>query len=251
LVAIVAVAAVSACGPRASSATGPAQQTVQVVETRPHDVTAYTEGLVLADGRLYESTGLYGQSTLREVDPVTGEVLRSLPLDDRYFGEGLAIVGDELVQLTWHETAALVYQASDFSHVQTFGYQDEGWGLCYDGSRLVMSNGSSSLTFRDADTFDVIGTVDVTSAGELVENLNELECVDGQVYANVLSSDEIVQIDPSTGVVTASIDASSLRSPDVGDGVLNGIAYDAARDTFLLTGKNWPKLYEVRFVEKG
>jgi len=250
LVAIIAVAAVFACGPGPGSATGPAQQTVQLVETRPHDVTAYTEGLVLGDDRLYESTGLYGQSTLREVDPVTGEVLRSLPLDDRYFGEGLAIVGEQLVQLTWHEAAALVYQASDFSHVQTFGYQDEGWGLCYDGSRLVMSNGTSALTFRDRSTFEVIGTVPVTANGEPVENLNELECVAGQVYANVLSSDSIIRIDPSNGVVTASIDASSLRSPEIGDGVLNGIAYDSASDTFLLTGKNWPSMFQVRFVAR-
>lgn len=225
---------------------------VDIVERRPHDPKAFTQGLQLVDGRLYESTGLYGESTLREVDPVTGEVLRSAELDDELFGEGLAVVDDRIVQLTWQEGAALVYQLSDFAQIATHSYETEGWGLCDDGSRLVMSDGTSRLYFRDRLTFELQGAIDVTNAEEAVEGLNELECVDGQVYANVHRTNDIVRIDPLTGNVTAVIDASAVVNDEevAGTGVLNGIAYDPATQTFLITGKNWPTLFEVRFSRR-
>jgi len=204
---------------------------------------------VYADGHLYESAGLYGVSTLREVDPATGAVTRRIALDKKYFGEGLALVGDRLIQLTWREHTALVYRASDFSLLTQFSYDSEGWGLCDDGARIVMSDGTDTLYFRSRTTFAVTGTVHVTDNGKPLTQINELECVGGAVYANVWQTDTIVRIDPSTGAVAAEIDASGLLSADearVAD-VLNGIAYDATSGTFLITGKNWPALFEVRF----
>ena len=203
------------------------------------------------EGRLYEGTGLYGESTLREVDPNTGALIRSIDLDPDQFGEGVAVVDGRVIQLTWQEHIALVYELADFTPVATFTYDTEGWGLCDDGSRLVMSDGTDQLYFRDRSTFALQGAVTVTNAGAPVEGLNELECVGGQVYANVLSSDTILQIDPSSGAVTATIDASGLLTEEeaAGVSVLNGIAYDPTDDTFLLTGKLWPALFEVRFVD--
>ena len=221
-----------------------------VLERRPHDPTAFTQGLVLSDGRLYESTGRYGQSTLREVEPRTGDVLRSVTIDDRYFGEGIAVADDRVIQLTWQEHTALVYRLSDFHQMATFEYDTEGWGLCDDGARLVMSDGTDQLYFRDRATFALLGTVTVTNEGEPIDQLNELECVGGLVYANVFLTETIVRIDPSSGRVNAVIDASGLLTDAeaVDADVLNGIAYDDTAGTFLLTGKLWPSLFEVRFV---
>jgi glutamine cyclotransferase len=226
---------------------------VEVVGRRPHDPAAYTEGLVMADGRLYESSGLYGKSALFEVQPADGSHLRSAALDPRYFGEGIAVVGDRLIQLTWQEQAALIYNLSDFTSIGTFTYPGQGWGLCDDGMRLVMSNGTSTLQFRHRITFEMLGTVNVTNAGTPQEDLNELECVDGSVYANVNESATIVRIDPSSGIVTAVIDGSAIfaEAAAAGGGVMNGIAYDARSSTFLVTGKYWPTLYEVRFAAKS
>ena len=224
---------------------------VEVIERRPHDVTSYTQGLVMVDGRLYEGLG-YGEATLREVDPRTGAVLRSITIDSRYFGEGIAVVDDRLIQLTWQQHTALVYNLSDFRQVATFTYDTEGWGLCDDGTRLVMSDGTSQLYFRNRSTFELLGTVTVTSEGMPIGQLNELECVDGHVYANVYPTETIARIDPSNGEVNAVIDASGLltagQAPGDEGAVLNGIAYDATAGTFLLTGKLWPTLFEVRFV---
>ena len=204
----------------------------------------------MAQGRLFESSGQYGQSELREVDPQTGDVLRSVPLDRRYFGEGLAVVDDRLIQLTWREETAFAYRVSDFGQIGTYSYDTEGWGLCDDGGGLLMSDGSSTLYFRNRSTFDLLGTVEVTNDGEPVDELNELECVDGQVYANVYQTETIVRIDPATGRVTALVDASGLLTEEekAGAEFLNGIAYDANAGTYLITGKYWPALFEVRFV---
>ncbi len=204
----------------------------------------------MTDGRLYESSGLYGKSALFEVQPADGSHLRSQSLDSRYFGEGIAVVDDRLIQLTWKEHTALVYQLSDFGPIGTFSYETEGWGLCDDGTRLVMSDGTSTLYFRDRSTFDLLGSVTVTNDGAPQDELNELECVDGSVYANVNQSATIVRIDPSSGHVSAVIDASAIfaEAAAAGGGVMNGIAYDASSSTYLLTGKYWPTLYEVRFV---
>ena len=225
---------------------------VDVIERRPHDRGSFTQGLVMAGGRLYEGSGLRGESTLREVDARTGVVARSISIDNKYFGEGIAVVDDRIIQLTWQEHTALVYRLSDFQQVATFSYDTEGWGLCDDGTRLVMSDGTNQLYFRSRTTFAVQGKVAVTKNGAPVDQLNELECVDGHVYANVWQTDTIVRVDPATGRVTAEIDASGLLSAADAPGadVLNGIAYDPATKTFLLTGKLWPALFEVRFVPR-
>ena len=228
------------------------QLRVEVLDRRPHDRGSFTEGLVIAGGKLYEGTGLRGQSTLREVDARTGAVTRSISIDNKYFGEGIAVVDDRVIFLTWQEHTALVFRLSDFKQVTTFSYDTEGWGLCDDGSRLVMSDGTNQLYFRNRSTFAVQGKVSVTKDGVPIDQLNELECVDGQVYANVWQTDTIVRIDPASGNVTAEIDASGLLTADEkrGTDVLNGIAYDPAKKTFLLTGKYWPTMFEVRFVPR-
>jgi glutamine cyclotransferase len=233
----------------APSADAPQRLKLKVVSVRPHDPGAFTQGLVWHDGTLFESTGLYGSSSLREVDPQTGKVKRSRVVPKEDFAEGLALVDDRLIQLTWKEQRALVYKQADFTPAGDLRYDGEGWGLCYDGRRLVMSNGSDRLFFRDPKTFALLGDVQVTLAGKPVWSLNELECVDGVVYANVWQEDDIVRIDPATGKVSAVIDASGLLTPEERrqTDVLNGIAWDPTAKTFLITGKMWPKMFEVKF----
>lgn len=242
-------------GPAAAAAKptrqAPAQLQWEVVSRRPHDTAAFTQGLQLDPrGRLFESTGELGRSTLREVDPVTGAVLRSVALPGDQFGEGLALVADRLIQLTWRSGIATSWDVESFEPVETFAYEGEGWGLCNDGSRLILSDGSDELTFRDTQTFDVIGSVSVSLAGEPLDRLNELECVGDTVWANVWGSDRIVRIDAESGEVDGVIDLDGLLEPhpalDESRAVLNGIAYDASTDTFLVTGKHWPELIELR-----
>ncbi len=225
----------------------------EVVSVRDHDPSAYTQGIFLHNGLLYESTGRYGESTLREVDPATGEVLRSVDIPEEYFAEGLALVDDTLIQLTWKTEIAFVYDLETFEQTGTFDYAGEGWGLCYDGRYIYMTNGSPFLSVRDPETFELIFSGLVTAGGSLVQNLNELECVGEFVYANVYQTDYIVRIDKTNGVVTGIIDASELVPPDeratwTNADVLNGIVYLPDSDTFLITGKYWPKMYEVRLV---
>ncbi|HEV8297296.1 MAG TPA: glutaminyl-peptide cyclotransferase [Acidimicrobiales bacterium] len=251
-----AAALVGGCSSSGSNATNEGVELlrVEVVGERPHDRAAFTEGLELDGDALYESTGMYGSSDIRVVDAATGAVRRKVALSPQFFGEGLARVGDQLVQLTWKERTAIAYRASDLTEISRFTYDGEGWGLCDDGTRLVMSNGSDTLTFRDRSTFAAQGTVRVTESGRPVSQLNELECVDDSVYANVWQTDTIVRIDAGSGRVTAVIDAAGLlptRDRSGTEDVLNGIAYDSPRGTFLLTGKRWPSLFEVRFVAKG
>jgi glutaminyl-peptide cyclotransferase len=239
------VAAAPAVTPEA-----PERLKVQVLSTRPHDPEAFTQGLVLDGDTLFESTGLNGKSSLREVNPQTGEVKRKVDVPSEYFAEGLALVDDRLIQLTWQEEKAFVYNRSDFKKVGEFRYDGEGWGLSYDGTRLVMSDGSDRLTFRDPKTFAVQSILSVTLSGQPARELNELECVDGLVYANVWRTDNILRIDPQSGKVTGVIDASGLLTPEEKQkaDVLNGIAWNPQTKTFLITGKNWPKMFEVRFV---
>jgi glutamine cyclotransferase len=231
---------------------GPAEQlTVRVVRELRHDTDAFTQGLVYHRGKLYESTGLEGQSSIREVELRTGRVLRRAELPDDVFAEGLALVNDRLVQLSYRNHKAFVWRLDPFERVREHRYTGEGWGLCYDGEHLVMSNGSENLTFRDPRTFQVRRTLRVVDDRRRgVRYLNELECVDGQVYANVWQSDDIVRIDPESGRLTARIDASSLegRFEDDDYDVLNGIAHVPETGHFLLTGKLWPKLFEVELV---
>jgi glutaminyl-peptide cyclotransferase len=236
--------------PPPAGAASPERLVVKVLSVRPHDAGAYTQGLLLHGGSLFESTGLYGRSSLREVAAETGDVKRQVSLPASSFGEGLALVEDRLIQLTWQEGRALVYGLADLRQVGELRYEGEGWGLCWDGHRLVMSDGSDRLTFRDPKTFAVLDEVRVTVAGRPAERLNELECVEGTIYANVWQTDDILRIDPATGKVTAVVDASGLLSPSesrVAE-VLNGIAWDPARRTFLITGKLWPKMFEVTMV---
>lgn len=233
-----------------SAPDAPERLKVKVLSTRPHDPEAFTQGLVLDGDTLYESTGLNNRSSLREVDPQTGKVKRKQDVPSEYFAEGLALVDDHLIQLTWKEEKAFVYNRSDFQKVGEFRYDGEGWGLCFDGTRLVMSDGSDRLTFRDPKTFAVQSIVNVTLAGKPATELNELECVDGLVYANVWQTDDILRIDPKDGRVTAVVDASGLLTPEERGktDVLNGIAWNPKTKTFLITGKLWPKMFEVQFV---
>jgi len=245
---------VSAPAPSASPA--PERLTVRVVARYPHDREAFTQGLLWHAGKLYESTGLYAGSSVRRVDLASGQVEAQAPLAPTLFGEGLALVGDELVQLTWQEGRALRWSRAALALVGEHRYDGEGWGLAFDGRRLIQSDGSARLTFRDPATFAPTGTLEVTDGSRSVSLLNELELADGALYANLWTTDEIVRIDPATGRVTARIDASPLRAELAGQGivddaVLNGIAWRPETQTFLLTGKLWPTLFEVRLVPAG
>lgn len=226
---------------------------VRVVAELPHDPEAFTQGLLWHGGKLYESTGLNGHSSLRRVDPASGAVEQSQALPEELFGEGLARVGDRLVQLTWRHGEARYYDLSTFRLERRASYPGEGWGLCFDGRDLVMSDGSASLVRRDPASFAETGRLEVRLDGVPVGGLNELECAEGWIYANVWKSDRILRIDPGSGDVVAVIDAAPLRArfdrPPGPDAVLNGIAYRDTTATFLLTGKFWPLVFEVVFVE--
>jgi glutamine cyclotransferase len=222
----------------------------QVLARVPHDPTAFTEGLELDHGILYEATGLVGQSQLREVDPATGAVRRAVTLSGQLFGEGITVVRDHIWQLTWQNGVALEWDRATLTLRRELSFTGEGWGLCYDGVRLVRSDGTDRLLFHDPVTFAESGSVAVTLRGMPVTQLNELECVDGQVWANVWQTDQIVRIDPASGQVTAVVDATNLHDPKLRtnpDAVLNGIAA-VGKDEFLLTGKLWPVSFLVRFV---
>jgi glutaminyl-peptide cyclotransferase len=252
----IVVATLIAMAPAASIAPGHLDLEIdwQVVSRRAHDPQAFTQGLQLDHrGRLFESTGQFGQSSLREVEPASGDVLRRLALPADWFGEGLAVVGDDLIQLTWRAGIATRRDADTFEELDSYVYEGEGWGLCFDGERLVMSDGSDRLTFRDPATFEAIGSLEVTLDGEPLRRLNELECVDGAVWANVWLSDDVVRIDPVSGRVTGRLDLAGIIEPHPrsvqADAVLNGIAWDAAAGTFLVTGKRWPELIEIRLLE--
>lgn len=236
--------------PTSRTASLPEQLRLEIVAIYPHDPEAFTQGLLWHQGRLYESTGLVGRSRLREVDLHSGAVLREVSLAPPLFAEGLALVGDELIQLTWQNGRALRWNLEDFGSRGEVRYEGEGWGLCFDGSRLVHSNGSDRLVFRHQTTFAELGSVAVTDRGRRLMSLNELECVDDRVWANLLGSDRIVAIDPTSGRVVAEVDASGLLRHDEARNadVLNGIAWVPERGTFLITGKLWPSLFEVRFV---
>ena len=224
----------------------------RVLRRYPHDANAFTQGLIWHDGVMYESTGEYGQSSLRRVKLEDGKVLAEQRLDRRLFGEGLARIGERLVQLTWRSGQAIVSDLDTLEAQGTLRYDGEGWGLCFDGTSLIMSNGSSILTFRDPGTMEVRRRLTVRQEGIPVRMLNELECVGPQIYANIWRRNEIVRIDPNSGDVTASIDARGLLSGEEATraDVLNGIAYNPDTKTFLLTGKLWPAVFEVEFTPR-
>jgi glutaminyl-peptide cyclotransferase len=239
------------------------RQTVEVLNEYPHDSDSFTQGLLLRDGTFYESAGQYGQSDVREVEIETGEVLRKVELTEQFFAEGLTLIPgnpdaqpptpDTLIQLTWRERTAIVWSLETLQPIGSYLYETEGWGICYDGQRLLMSDGTSNLYVRSAATFQLQAMIPVRLEGEPVLNLNELECVGDDVYANIWQTDTIVRIDAATGAVTALIDASALLTPEEratleGGAVLNGIAYNPEAETFYITGKLWDRLFEVRFV---
>jgi glutaminyl-peptide cyclotransferase len=266
--------------------------TVEIINVYPHDVSAFTQGLIWHEGSFYESTGQRGASTLREVHPTTGEVIRSVPVTrpeeqltgdnalPDYFAEGLELVGDQLIQLTWTEGEAFVYNRETFERVDTLNYMGEGWGICYDGRYVYMSDATQYLAIREADTLELIGRMLVTFNGQpfAPQLLNELECVGDYIYANLwgaspyaasFPTDYIVQIDKFTGNITQIIDAGNLLTDEMileipgattaadgtaqlpGNAVLNGIAYNPETDTFFITGKYWSRVFEVRFVPMG
>jgi glutamine cyclotransferase len=218
------------------------------VRSYPHDTEAYTQGLLMLDGRLYEGTGQWGKSSIREVDLATGAVKRKRDLAAEYFGEGIAALGGLLYQLTWKEGKAFVYDLATFAPRDTFTYQGEGWGLTTDGESLVMSDGTARIRFLDPKTFAVRRTIDVREGTSPVSQLNELEWVEGEIFANVWQSAQIVRIDPKTGAVTGWLELGELvaTTPRTGtDPVLNGIAYDAQTKKLYVTGKQWARLYEI------
>jgi glutamine cyclotransferase len=205
----------------------------EVVNAYPHDRAAFTQGLVFDNGILYEGTGLYGKSTLRKVDLETGDVQQSHELPPRYFGEGITVLGDRLIQLTWKSRTGFTYDRGSFKLTGDFAYATEGWGITHDGERLIMSDGTSTLYFLDPETFSIIGHIEVHHNDTPVDRLNELEYIKGQVYANIWQTDNIAVIDPNTGQLTAWLDLSGLLPPQDHStpvDVLNGIAYDAAND---------------------
>ncbi len=238
--------------PQQAAAAPAVVYTYDVVGEYPHDPDAFTQGLIYRDGFLFESTGLNGRSSLRKVRLETGDVVQRRDVDARYFAEGLTDWGNRLVQLTYQTNVGFVYDLETFEPRGTFNYDGEGWGLARDDRRLIMSDGSSRLRFIDPETFREIRRLEVTDAGRPVDDLNELEFVHGSIYANVWYVERIAMIDPSDGRVTGWIDVSGLTSrmtprPDVGGGAVpNGIAYDASADRLFVTGKLWPRLFEIR-----
>lgn len=228
-----------------------AADTYQVVHTYPHDQHAYTQGLIYLDGHLYESTGLNGQSSLRMEDLETGRTLQFQDVPSKYFAEGLASWGSTLVQLTWQSHTALVYDRFSFHLLRTLSYSGEGWGLTQDGKSLILSDGTATLRFLDPVTFHELRRVTVKDRGDQVTQINELEYVHGEIYANIWHTDRIARISPATGKVLGWIDLSGLlpanqrSSPEA---VLNGIAYDPEHNRLFVTGKLWPKLFEIKVI---
>lgn len=226
----------------------------RVVNVFPHDRGAFTQGLVFQDGIFYEGTGLYARSSLRKVSPETGDVTQMKRLAPNFFGEGITIWGDKIIQLTWKSQKGFVYDKDSFDLLQEFSYPTEGWGITHDDTRLIMSDGSANLYFWNPDTLAEIGRIEVTDKGTPVVRLNELEYINGEIYANIWQTNRVARIDPNTGQVTAWIDLSGLLTPDdlaEPVDVLNGIAYDAETDRLFVTGKLWNKIFEIELVPKN
>jgi glutamine cyclotransferase len=225
-----------------------------IVNIYPHDRNAFTQGLVFEDGVLYEGTGRFGHSTLRRVELETGVVLQIRELSDQFFGEGIAIYEDKIIQLTWQSNIGFVYDKDSFELLQEFNYSTEGWGITHDGERLIMSDGTSTLHFLDPQTFEEIGQLEVYDNDGPVARLNELEYIQGEIYANVWQTDRVARIAPETGQVIGWVELGGLlTTEDLSEpvDVLNGIAYDAEADRLFVTGKLWPKLFEIELISPG
>jgi glutamine cyclotransferase len=250
---LVAAAAVAvATWAQLGTSRSPANAEFKVVAAYPHDPAAFTQGLAVEAGKLYEGTGQYGASTIRRVDLTSGRPEKQRALGPRYFGEGIAILDGLLYQLTWQNGVVVVYDLETFEVERTVEYTGEGWGLTHDGDQLIMSDGSATLRFRDPQTFAVTRELEVRHDGVPVSRLNELEYVDGEIWANIWYDDRIARISPADGRVLGFIDLTTLypQSARGSEAVLNGIAYDAAAKRLFVTGKNWPQLYEIEVVDR-
>jgi glutamine cyclotransferase len=223
----------------------------RIVNTYPHAKDSFTQGLEYYEGYLYEGTGLYGRSSLRKVKLETGQVIKKINLDKEYFGEGITILNNKIYQLSWQNNTAFVYDL-DFNLIKRFNYNGEGWGLCNNGQYLIMSNGSEFIYFRDPDSFKVIKIIKVVFNNQALKNINELEFIKGYIYANIWQKDIIVKINPSSGKVEAYLDLENILDKskyDYNIDVLNGIAYLENNDSFLITGKFWPKIFEIKLLK--
>jgi len=228
----------------------PVDYTFQINKTYPHDTTSYTQGLEYHNGRFLESTGEYGQSTLRWVDVATGKAIKQIPIDKQYFGEGSTLIGDKIVMLTWQNNMGFIFDSSSFKQLSTFPYQNsrEGWGLTFDGTQVLKSDGTNRIWFLNKETLKEERFIDVFDDKGQVDQLNELEYIDGKLYANIYLTNKIAIIDPKSGAVTAYIDATGLlpeKDKFANTDVLNGIAWDAAGKRLFVTGKKWDKLFEI------
>jgi glutamine cyclotransferase len=244
------------CNNSTSSGPETAQNSVPVsspsiVSTLPHDTSSFTEGLEFYDSTILESTGNYGPSRLLQLQPTTGKIVKEVKLGDKYFGEGITVLHDTLYQLTWKESVVFVYDAKTFKKIKELPFKGEGWGMTNDGTNLIVSNGSSSLYYYEPSTFKLLKEVAITENGSTVPNINELEFIDGYVYANQWQYDYIIKIDPSKGTVVSKLDlggiTESIKKMDPNADVLNGIAYNRATKKFYVTGKRWPQLFEIQF----
>lgn len=229
--------------------TAPQQYTYTIIHTYPHDPHAFTQGLTYADNTLYEGTGVYGSSTLRKIDLETGNILEAITLDSNFFGEGITIINDKIVQLTWLSQIGFVYDKNTLRLLQNFTYTTQGWGITFNGTCLIMSDGTEKLYFIDPTTYQNIGSITIHEGNTSVTDLNELEYINGDIYANIWKQQKIAIINPQTGQIKAWIDLTGIETtPLKEEEVLNGIAYDAERDRLFVTGKNWPHLYEIKIV---
>lgn len=227
--------------------------TYEVVKTLPHDTSAFTQGLVFYQGSFYESTGLQGQSSLRLVEVDTGKVAKKVSVPAEYFAEGMTIFQGKIFQLTWLNQKGFVYDLGSLQKEKDFSYYGEGWGLTNDEKNLILSDGTNKIRFIDPFSFEVLKTISVSENGQPIANLNELEYIKGQIFANVWQTNRIIVIDPSSGNVTASIDLTGILKPEdvtTQVDVLNGIAYDLSKDRLFVTGKLWPKIFEIKLKKK-
>ncbi len=251
---LVVALVISSCSTQPQAASQPTTiYTYKIVNTYAHDRNAFTQGLAFDNGFLYEGTGQYGNSSLRKVDLATGDVLQMRRLSADYFGEGITVYDDTIVQLTWESHTGFVYNKNSFNLLRQFSYPTEGWGIAYDGERLIMSDGTSLLHFLNPETLETTGYIEVSDNNKPVSRLNELEYVNGKVYANAWRTDRIAIIEPRDGRVTAWIDLSGLLRTQEYRGyvdVLNGIAYDSQADRLFVTGKLWPFLFEIKLATK-
>ncbi|MBB2146626.1 glutaminyl-peptide cyclotransferase [Pedobacter sp. LMG 31464] len=243
------------------AAKAPIEYTYKVINTLPHDTSSYVEGLEYHDGFFYESAGDYGHSSLRKVEPSTGKIVQSTPVDKKYFAEGITVIGDKIIQLTYQEKVGFVYDKATLKKLSEFAYLTgkEGWGLAFDGQKVLNTDGSNTIFFLDKNNYNRIGSIDVYDNKEPIESLNELEYIDGKIYANVYTTDTILIINPINGAVEGRINLKGIfpagdyfkTGDERRNNVLNGIAWDAKGKRLFVTGKKWPKIYEIKIVESS